>query len=140
MYWWRGYRFQVSRPVEVYALYGGGTGDFSMGIYQANGNRPTRRLRAIPGNLTGRRQRRVINPITLRPGQDYILAQGRRSGGGLHYQLVGLENIRQHPILADWFPAVAPLRWQGTGNSGFIVNNTHLDLEPPPLDIGFDYR
>lgn len=138
--WWRGYQFRVSRDVEVFTLRGGGEGDFAMGLYEADGNIPRRLIAQVPGNMSGRRVSRSVPPVRLRRGQDYILAQGRKSGSGSHYGLHGVRNVNNHPIIGAWYQPSIPLRWQWTGAPESILNMAPNDSNEPALDIGFHYR
>lgn len=157
-YFYRGYLFEVSTETEITHLIGGGTdGNFIVGLYTAthdgDGARPIvgDKINAdtLLGFVTftsgGEEQILALNDsVTLQPDTLYVLAQGRSSGTGSHYYVNNLDvqdMIDSSPRIAYWFPQNnRSLRWNGTGNENFVVNETqHLDEDGAMPTLGFRY-
>jgi len=146
---YRGYRFQVSQETVVTHLIGGGNaGNFIIGLYESTMNgakvRPTNLLGFV--TATGSTAEQVIqlaSSVTLVPGQDYVLAQGRSSGSGSHYYVNNL-NVQDlldgSPRINFWEPTTnTSIRWNGGGDQNFIVNQDHLDFDGAMPRVGFLY-
>lgn len=143
--YWRGYRFRVDVPLTVTHLIGGGNeAGFVCAIYEADGNRPTALLGSV--NFSGSSRQQVValtTSVDLVPGQDYIIAQGRNTGDGVHHRVgsINAGQIDNNTHLTGWFPSGGALRWNRTGPPGRIVNRNPNDTnESIRPDLGFLYR
>lgn len=144
---YRGYRFRVDTALTVTHLIGGGDEPgFRGAIYQASGNRPVELLGSVSFTGNTRHQFVVLPaPVLLVPGTDYIIAQGRASGGGEHYRVasIGDDLINSATHLADWFPADGDaLEWGITDDiPSAIVDRDPVDLSDSDRpDLGFRYQ
>jgi len=151
-HWWRGYLFRVTDTIVVNALNNSVSLDnFIVGLYKADFRTPTELL-GWGDCPTGRQRLVSIDPVTLEPGQDYIIATGRRHSGNQSYNwdYWNVANmVSQEQILDYWYPvdeADDPylcLSWRTAGDEEVILNEEahdtltgRADARP---DLGFEY-
>ena len=144
-HFWRGYFFEVSRPLRIVGLLGGATStNFAVGIYRANSsNLVVGRLGSVKMTVSGRGGVWTISPVEIFPGTRYFLGQGRlNSNSGSHY------GVNQFPdmvsategLITYWYPSSSTsCRWN-IGSEDYIVNRNFADLNSYRPDVGFYYE
>ncbi len=147
-FFWRGYRFTVSRSTVVTHMIGGGTeaGDFNGGIYTADSNGVPQ---AIVGQITfpGTTPEQEVpfsDPITLIPGQEYVIAQGRAGSAGQHHLLTTTVNATQlvagEEIIQSWLPDGTAAQNYRFGTTGDNPIGNSPEVDSTRIAVGFRYQ
>lgn len=157
----RGYIFEVTQTTVVTGLTGAGTlgSTFAVGLYTASttgsldgdlyvggSTTPNALLGSIEFTGAGANGQNVSkalsSPVTLQPGNLYLLAQMRlgSSGGGSHSTVTGLNrsNILTHPRIRRWGPTSGVYYWsQADTASSFVGRSSSTDSNLPRLGLQF---
>lgn len=159
----RGYIFEVTQTTVVTGLSGAGTSGstFAVGLYTATttanesgdlysggSTTPTALVGSIKftgGEANGTTvSKSLATPVTLQPGNIYLLAQMRlgTAGGGSHSTVTGLNhaNILSHPRIKRWGPSGTQgvYYWGHAMNEeSFIGRTSTTDSNLPRLGILF---
>jgi len=163
VWFYRGYVFQVPRETEVTHLVGGGTVNvFDVAIYEVDSSPdpdstsmsprgshvPTAVIASasFEGSDTPQQVQELDSPVTLYPGEDYLIAQGRVEGLSGNHHLVRSLDIRflsRHTRIESWYPDYErdwSLRFQSNMPAEEIVGNDITGYSGGALPrIGFHY-
>ncbi len=142
-YYWRGYKFKVSREIVVTHLIGGmhTNNSYIIGIYTSNGNMPESLLAKVDSSVVTTECVKAykIPSVTLVPDQEYIIAQGATLNAPRHCArgAINVVNLINETFLDEWIPVNGnSLRWGAASNENYILgknpNNTN-DANRPHL-------
>ena len=142
---WRGYRFTVKHTTTVTALRGGATEDgFEIALFSLHISsfELTEVLAAVRAETSRGSSVNIWPHIQLHPRELYLLAQGRESGSGRHFQLGNIdveELIANHGSIDSWGPSTGTASYilGGTGKASDMIGKEANSENNFRLDIGF---
>lgn len=150
---WVGYKFTVSKNIEVDRVYGGTSCIYDhiyyCGIYECSNNKATNLLgyARVPNETRGFVT--LSSPITLQSGNEYIIAIGSvdcaQTGTNFaHYAInpIDVNCMENQEIIDTWEPSSGyAMRWNGQGDETYIVNRNpdFLSSAATIPNIGFGF-
>lgn len=155
-FYWRGYHFRVTEETVVTGLVGGGTGggDFTVAIFEVDvpsGSDPAHAYTidsivasVIPPGVEPDQEVILPVPVTLLPGVDYMLAQGRIDTGSSHHRVdyVNVDNLLHGSFRIDlWLPESGQsINFGITNPVEDMVGRTAINFNDTRPRIGFLFQ
>ena len=152
-WFWRGYHFQVTEETVVTHLVGGGTngGDFAIAIFGVTvpgDSDPDYAYQldsiiasVVPPGGDPDQSVALAESVTLLPGVDYMLAQGRVEGSSSHHRVdfIDVDNLLLgSPRISLWLPSSGQsINYGITGSVESMLGRTASNFNDTRPRIGF---